>query len=58
MQLDNGTMFQYFSWGIKDNGKLWTWLKESADHFRSLGALFKTGLHFERKLPTLTEHLF
>ena len=24
----------------------------------NIAALFKTGLHFERKLPTLTEHLF
>lgn len=37
MPIQNGTMFQYFSWDLPDNGELWNWLKESADHLRSLG---------------------
>jgi alpha-amylase len=37
MSSQNGILFQYFSWALPDNGQLWNWLKDSADHLRSIG---------------------
>ncbi len=37
MNMKNGTMMQYFEWGLPNEGTLWTQLKDDASHLADIG---------------------
>ncbi len=37
ISMKNGTMIQYFEWGLPNDGKLWTQLRDDAHHLADIG---------------------